>query len=142
MDINPSLAAAPRTWTPRRIIFLGVVGAILAASLTAGVRMMNAKVDERDAGSRDEQRFRDLRAIAERAQEIYERERVIPTTLAEIEKKAKGRLSVADPQTFEVYEYNVLDGIRFEVCGRFEAAASGGPGEHGAGRNCFQMRVE
>jgi hypothetical protein len=141
MTLTPP-PAIPSPWTSRRIIFLGVVGAILALSLTVGVRLMNAKVDEGDAGARDEKRVTDLQAIAERAQEIYESERVIPKTLEEIERKAKGRLSVADPQTFEVYEYNVLGGNRFEVCARFEEAASGGPGEHSAGRDCFQVTVE
>lgn len=139
-DIPPPRAPSP--WTPRRIIFLGVVGSILALSVTAGVRLMNAKVAERDAGPRDDKRLADLQAIAERAQEIYASERVLPKTLAEIEKKGKGRLSVADPQTFEVYEYNVLEEKRFEVCARFEAATSGGPTEHAVGRDCFEVRVE
>jgi hypothetical protein len=132
-----------QTWTPRRIIFLGVVGAILAVSVTVGVRMMNARVGERDAGGRDEKRMADLLAIATRAQELYERDKALPKTLAEIEKQTDGRLAVADPQTFEVYEYRALEEKSFEVCAKFEkAVGSGGPDEHGAGRSCFQVGVE
>jgi hypothetical protein len=140
IDMPP--VAPSRRWTPTRIIFLGAIGGILALSLTVGVRLMYAKVDEREAGPRDDKRIADLQAIAERAQEVYASERVLPKTLDEIQSKTKGRLSVADPQTFEVYEYNVLEEKRFEVCARFESAASGVPGEHGVGRSCFEVRVE
>lgn len=140
MTETPS--SLPTAWTPRRIIFLGVVGAILAASLTAGVRLMNARVDEGDADGRDAKRVADLQAIVARAQEAYERDRALPMSLDDLQAKTKGRLAVADPQTFEVYEYRVLEPHRFEVCARFEQAASGGPDEHGVGRSCFQVGME
>ena len=139
-DTPPPTASS--AWTSRRIIFLGIVGAILAASLTAGARLMNARVDEGDAGTGDEKRLADLQAITARAQEIYEGERALPKSLEESEQKTNGHLSVADPETFEVYEHTVLEEKRFEVCARFKSAAAGGPAEHTAGRDCFEVRVE
>ena len=137
MDSLPS----PPAWTPRRTIFLGVIAAILGLSLTIGIRLMNARVNEGTAAARDARRMADLQLIVTRALEIYESEKILPKTLGEIEEKTKARLSVADPQTFEVYEYNVLGENRFEVCARFEEGASGGPEEHAAGRSCFEAGV-
>ncbi|MGE4063585.1 MAG: hypothetical protein AB7E79_09470 [Rhodospirillaceae bacterium] len=137
----PDASPSPAAWTPRRILFLGVVGAVLAVSLTAGVRLMNARVAEGDAPARDEKRFADLQVIVARAQEVYAAHKTLPRTLDEIQQKSDGPMSVADPQTFEVYEYNVLGASRFEVCARFEEA-SAGPAEHRAGRSCFQVQVE
>jgi hypothetical protein len=130
-----------RPGTPRRIVFLGIVGAVLAASLTAGVRLMNARLDESGASARDERRMADLRAIIERAQEFYETHKALPTSLDELQAKTTGRVPVADPETFEVYEYRVLEPRLLEVCARFEEASAGGPDERRAGRTCFQMRA-
>ena len=130
-----------RPWTARRIVFLGIVGAILAASLTAGARLMNARLGEGGALERDEKRMADLQEIVARAQEVYERDHVLPASLDELQSKTKGRLSVADPESFEVYEYRLLEPTKFEVCARFERAASGGPDEHGVGRSCFQVTM-
>ncbi len=147
MDINTRKTAhdaplPPRPWTSRRILFIGIIGAIAAASLTAGVRLMNARVGNDSAEARDAERFEDLQAIVAQAQEMYEAGGRLPPSLEEIEKTTKRRLSVADPQTFEVYEYRVLDEHRFEVCASFERASSGGPNEHGVGRSCFQVVME
>jgi hypothetical protein len=134
-------APPPTAWTPRRILFLGVVGAVLAASVTAGVRLMNARVDTREAASADERRLEDLQAIVARAQEAYETDKVLPATLDELQARTRGRISVADPVTFEVYEYRLLEPTLLEVCARFDEAASGVPSEHSAGRSCFQVRM-
>lgn len=141
MDISPTSSPPPagKAWTSRRILFLGVIGAILATTLTAGVRLMNTHVGDGDAVERDARRLADLQTIVAVVQELYAREPVLPKTMAEVEAKAKRRVPVADPQTFEVYEYRVLDATKFEVCARFERAASGGPDEHGVGRDCFQV---
>ncbi len=132
---------SPRPWTSRRIIFLGIIGAILAASLTAGMRLMNAQVGEGDARERDAQRMADLQTIVAVVQELHKSEATLPKTLAEIEARAKRRIQVADRQTFEFYEYRVLEPTKFEVCARFETAAAGGPDEHGVGRDCFEVVV-
>ncbi len=140
MDITPKdLPPVSRPWTSRRILFLGIIGAILAASLTAGVRLMNYRAGTGGAEARDADRFNDLQAISSEAQEMYTANGILPASLDEIEKNAKGRLSVADPETFELYEYRVLGEKQFEVCARFERAASDGPDEHEAGRSCFQV---
>lgn len=144
MDINHSLTPPEtprpaRPWTGRRILFLGVIGAIAAASLTAGVRLMHARSGTDSAEARDAVRFEDLQAIVAQVQDMYQAGGKLPASLEEIEKTAKGRLSVADPETFEVYEYRVLDEKRYEVCASFERASSGGPSEHGVGRSCFQV---
>ena len=138
---SPMTSLSPRPWTSRRIIFLGIVGAILAASLTAGVRLMNAHVGEGDARERDAQRMADVQGIVAVVQELYKSEMALPASMAEIEAKAKRRLQVADRQTFEFYEYRVLEPTKFEVCARFETAAAGGPEEHGVGRDCFEVVV-
>jgi len=138
---SPMTSLSPRPWTSRRIIFLGIVGAILAASLTAGVRLMNAHVGEGDARERDAQRIADLQTIVAVVQELHKSETTLPQTLVEIEAKAKRRIQVADRQTFEFYEYRVLEPTKFEVCARFETAAAGGPEEHGVGRDCFEVVV-
>ena len=132
---------SPRPWTSRRIIFLGIIGAILAASLTAGMRLMNAQVGEGDARERDAQRMADLQTIVAVVQELHKSEATLPKTLAEIEARAKRRIQVADRQTFEFYEYRVLEPTKFEVCARFETASAGGPDEHGVGRDCFEVVV-
>jgi len=122
-------------WTARRIIFLGLVGGIAAAALTVGVRMMYAHVDEDDAGHRDAQRFSDLQALADTAVEIARKDGRLPQSLDELREKAGHPLQFADPQTFEIYGYRVVDGGKIEVCATFEQRAAG----QDAGRNCMTL---
>ena len=80
-----------------------------------------------------------MQTIVAVVQELHKSEATLPQTLAEIEAKTKRRIQVADRQTFEFYEYRVLEPTKFEVCARFETAAAGGPEEHGVGRDCFEV---
>lgn len=131
-------APSPSRWTPRRIIFLGIVGAIAVASVTVGVRMMNARVDEErtdSAQQRDTQRFDDLQHIADAVAEIARTDGRVPQTLEEVRQKASHPIRTGDPQTFEIYEYRVIDDVRAEVCARFEEAAAA----HETGRSCFTV---
>ncbi|MGE3334131.1 MAG: hypothetical protein AB7I36_10840 [Rhodospirillaceae bacterium] len=126
----------PLTWPPRRILFMGIVAAILTMTLTVGVRLMNEKVAERDApGHADDRRLEDLQRIADAAIEIYKQDGVLPQTLDEVQKKARD-IRTADPETFEIYEYRVLDPLKIEVCARLRDEHPGSTAGQN-GRRCF-----
>ncbi|MCA0201871.1 MAG: hypothetical protein LCH56_13720 [Proteobacteria bacterium] len=127
-------------WSPRRILFTGVVAAILTMTLTVGVRLMNARVAERDAPARaDDRRLEDLQRIADAAVEIYKKDGSLPQTLDDLQKKARN-IRTADPESFEIYGYRVIDATKIEVCARLSEEHPGGvPGKDG--RRCFEVTV-
>jgi hypothetical protein len=130
----------PLTWPTRRILFTGVVAAILTMTLTVGVRLMNEKVAERDAPTHsDDRRLEDLQRIADAAVEIYKTEGALPQTLDEVQKKARN-IRTADPETFEIYGYRVIDPTKIEVCARLREEHPGAlAGKDG--RRCFEVSV-
>lgn len=130
----------PLTWPPRRILFLGIVAAILTMTLTVGVRLMNEKVAERDApANADDRRLADLQRIADAAAEIYKKEGAVPRTLDEVREKARD-IRTADPETFEIYGYRVIEATKIEVCARLREEHPGAvPSKDG--RRCFEVSV-
>ncbi len=128
----------PLNWTPRRILFTGIVAAILTTTLTVGVRLMNEKVAERDApGRADDRRLEDLQRIADAAVEIYKKDGALPQSLDEVRKKARN-IRTADPQTFEIYGYRVIDATKIEVCARLREEHPGAVAGKD-GRRCFEV---
>ncbi|MGE3475896.1 MAG: hypothetical protein AB7H70_08815 [Rhodospirillaceae bacterium] len=117
---------------------MGIVAAILTMTLTVGVRLMNEKVAEREAPQgADDRRLEDLQRIADAAVEIYKKEGALPQTLDEVQKKARN-IRAADPETFEIYGYRVIDPTRIEVCARLRDAHPGAVAGKD-GRRCFEL---
>lgn len=128
----------PLTWSTRRILFTGVVAAIMTMTLTVGVRLMKAQVAERDAPAHaDDRRLEDLQRIADAATEIYKSEGAVPQTLDELQTKVRG-LRTADPETFEIYGYRVIEPDKIEVCARLQDEHPGtAAGKDG--QRCFEV---
>lgn len=115
-------------WTTRRILLLGILGAIAAVSVTAGVRYMNARAPAKPAmdtttpEQRDTRRFEDLQAILDAAHEAQQKTGTVPETLDGIRAGLGRHINTADPYTFQIYEYHVVDGRRAEACAEFEVS--------------------
>lgn len=99
----------------------------------------------------DERRVADLQAITMAIDRHYRVHQALPDRLETMTDSPGSRLSTRDPVSGEHYVYEVLDGTRYRLCAYFfhDTAAAGvetqrtaAPWWHGAGRHCFDRRVQ
>src|SRR3546814_15935292 len=99
----------------------------------------------------DEHRINDLRAIEAAVRLHRKDEGSLPGDLATVDARPGVALDLADPETGTPYEYRRTGAEVFELCATFatdsaaRAARQGWKGlewAHGAGRHCFNFRIE
>jgi len=101
----------------------------------------------------DEDRLRDLQAIAREIQDLVAEsdggkntlKEPLPKTLEELARRARGqRVELSDPETGEPYGYNVKGESTFEVCAEFMQPRDADYSvfwNHPAGQHCFTIDV-
>jgi hypothetical protein len=99
----------------------------------------------------DERRVRDIQGIVAAIEQHYEVHRSLPPSLGTLAETPGSRLATSDPVSGVAYDYDVVGAHRYRVCASFahDTATAGAetyrvaaPWWHGAGRHCFERRVE
>ena len=111
------------------VLFGASVTAVIGAVVT-GLFIMGSPSEER-ARRLDNRRVADLHGIAVATDLYWTRHSRLPGSLDDLAAEAGVRISIADPVTSEIYGYQPLDSIRYELCAHFERDsdedAGGGP---------------
>jgi hypothetical protein len=138
---------------------------VVVASLVVGIVVAGTPQNRRLVRL-DEQRVADLNNIQSQILYIYERDGILPQSLADVSDSTGRNLEeIVDPESGAVYEYRVISPLSFEICGNFSAVTdpdsqgryyyeprayplhSGenyyveGSWEHTVGRQCFERVI-
>ena len=142
----PAARAAP---VLRGLVILAVV--VVVAIVGYSIYVVGTPGQQRNVRL-DEQRVDDLRNISGNIDRYHEINGEMPATLSDLVDPRYHVRSTVDPQTGAMYEYRTLDGAGYELCAVFSAESPGRGDErrpfwesawdHGAGRTCFELRVE
>lgn len=127
---------------------VGLAIAVVVIALVSGVIVLGPPSEER-ARRLDDRRVEDLRGIALALDLYWSRHQRLPTSLDELSRESGVSISSSDPGTTQLYDYRVLDDTTYELCAHFQRDSSE-PSQrvsesfwyHGAGRRCFQPKVE
>lgn len=133
--------------SPKSFLVGAALTAVLAA-VVAGLFTLGSPMDERSRRV-DRRRVQDLQAIMAANDLYWTRHSRLPVTLDELTAEPGVTISTGDPESSEIYGYQPLDSIRYELCASFERES----GEiardptrdlwaHGPGRQCFQLEAE
>ena len=136
---------APKAPAAAWVARAAALAVVLVAALGMWIAGSPAVVREE---ALDQQRLRNLDAIAQAVQRYRQVHRAAPQTLTELLRQPDaGALVLSDPVRLDPYAYTPLDSLRFELCATFDHADSLGPygqavspfWQHGAGRACFRF---
>lgn len=127
----------------QRIAAIASVVVVLAA-VAAGLMWIGSPAEQRLLRL-DERRVQHLRQLALGVNGSWDRQKVLPATLADIvDGRWLSRVPV-DPSSDAAYEYRVTGPLGFELCAVFERASrpreTGDFWYHDAGRRCFEFDV-
>jgi len=139
-----------RSAVPR--VVLGVAGVAVAAVVAGGVWLMGSPAEQR-ARDLDKRRVSDLRDIADDVGAYFKHHERLPESLADLAGESGLHVTIRDPGTGREYDYQALEAGAYRLCAEFGRESEGearraaglglGPGYwyHGAGRQCFDLRV-
>jgi hypothetical protein len=129
--------------------------ATVCVTIGVGLFLLGSPGDER-LRRLDERRVNDLRALWSAAYAYWARHARLPGSLDELARETPYRLTLADPETGQQYEYRVLGSNAFELCATFRTESDPdhvprepvapkelGPAfwAHRPGRRCFPLDV-
>jgi hypothetical protein len=133
---------------------LGSLAVVLIA-LVWGATIIGSPFQER-LRKFDEQRVSNLQSIASEIQQIAygnrfrgngeEPENPVPPTLEAVQQQAQYQaVDIRDPETGEMYTYNVIDDTRYKLCATFTFPRDNRYNvrwNHPAGEHCYEIDVE
>jgi len=129
-------------------ILVGVAAVAVVAAVVTGLFVLGSPMEER-ARRLDDRRVTDLQGIMAATNLYWTRYSRVPDSLDELIGEPGVQISTADPATSEVYGYQSLDSLRYEVCASFDLASgeiSRDPTKdlwaHGEGPQCFSLEAE
>jgi len=145
-------------------VLVGSVVVAITASVVAGLFIVGSPKAERLAQF-DERRVNDLSMIQSEVTSYWQQKRRLPQSLEELQYELGYFVPPTDPQPGAVYEYRVLEPLKFELCAVFSAASEetlpnegrvaampkpvGAPfpsaesnWTHGAERTCFTRTID
>jgi hypothetical protein len=129
-------------------LLLGAAALAVVAAVVTGLFVLGSPMEERER-QLDNRRVADLQAIMAATNLYWTRYSRVPATLDELIAEPGVQLRTADPASSEVYGYQSMDGIRYQVCASFDLASeeiSRDPTRdlwaHGAGSQCFSLEPE
>jgi hypothetical protein len=129
-----------------------LAAAVVAIVIVAGLLAAGSPRHERQRAL-DAIRIEDLRAIAREVESYGAQNHALPAALSDVMNRpeAMGGRSFRDPVTRRLYEYQVLDSLRYRLCATFAtqdsaADVADGPAvsefwRHPAGRHCFTVAL-
>lgn len=133
-------------------IIAWTVSAGIAAAVIAGFVTFGTPAEER-ARRLDNQRVSDLQSISYAIDSYYNREKAMPATLKDLSTEQDVYIqSIADPDTQQVYPYQVKAATSYELCADFvtdssltqdiqQPAPYGDFWKHSVGHTCYTLDV-
>jgi hypothetical protein len=129
-------------------MLLGVAAAAVLTAVVTGLFVLGSPTEER-ARRLDDRRVEDLQGIRAAADLYWTRHSQLPASLDDLTAEPGVTIRVGDPTSLEVYGYQPLDSIRYEVCASFEQESreiARDPKKdlwaHGSGHQCFKLEAE
>ncbi|OGN09450.1 MAG: hypothetical protein A3C61_01255 [Candidatus Yanofskybacteria bacterium RIFCSPHIGHO2_02_FULL_39_10] len=103
-------------------IFDWAIVAVVLASIVAGFFIAGSPMNQRLI-KMDERRVSDLQTIQWQIINYWQRKESLPVSLNDLADPISGFIVPKDSQTGQVYEYNVLGGLKFELCAVFSTTS-------------------
>lgn len=129
-------------------VLLGASVATVITAVVAGLFFLGSPMEER-ARRLDSRRVSDLQGIRAATDLYWTRHSRLPGSLEELTAEPGVRISTRDPESADIYDYQPVDSIHYEVCAIFEQESgetSRNPERnlfaHGSGRQCFPLEAE
>ena len=129
-------------------MLVGAAATAVIAAVVAGLIVLGSPMEER-ARRIDDRRVADLQGIMAATDLFWTRHSRLPASLDDLTAEPGVRISTADPASSEIYSYQPLDSVHYEVCASFEQESgeiSRDPTRdlwaHGSGRQCFRLEAE
>jgi hypothetical protein len=138
-------------WIVSGVVLAAIVAAFFAVGSPAKQRLVRF----------DERRVADLQNIQSRIITYWQQKATLPNQLADLQDDISGFKVPTDPETGQVYEYDVEADLTFELCANFNLASSGQEKNvpspaypefgldpysqnwaHGEGRECFTRTID
>jgi hypothetical protein len=143
-DEEDAPRAAGPSWLARAagavVALVTVLGLVLAGSPAVARKQLL-----------DQRRLRELQTISQAVNSHFAARSRLPESLgAMVRAGSRPELSLYDPVSRDMYGYQPVDSVSYELCATFDAADSLGPHgarpddfwRHGAGRACFRFTVD
>ena len=111
----------------RSIVFGASVTAV-TASVVAGLIVLGSPAQERERRI-DDRRVADLHEIAAATDLYWSRHSRLPASLDDLTAEPGLRINTRDPASSEIYGYQALDSVRYEICATFDRESGAVPGE-------------
>lgn len=127
---------------------LGAAAVVVVAAVLGGLLLIGSPAEER-ARRLDRRRVTDLQGIRAATDLYWTRHSELPASLEALTDEPGIRIVTRDPESGEVYGYQPVDSVRYEMCASFvrpsEPIARNRETDlwaHGSGRQCFQLEAE
>jgi len=127
---------------------LAVATTVVVVSIVTGVILVGSPARGR-LERLDARRVEDLAGIVEAMDEFWGRNDRLPGSLTELAEDPRVRVSTLDPGSGDQYEYRLGGEGAYELCAAFDLESPDGAPRaqegfwtHGAGRRCFELRVD
>lgn len=134
-----------------------IVSVVVLASVIGGIILIGSPSKQRDF-TNDNQRVMDLENTQSQIIYFYQDKGVLPKTIEETADPLLGGVLMRDPETAEVYKYEVIAPLKFKICATFKtdskAMTQKAPMvdypmfygnqnfEHGIGETCFERTID
>lgn len=146
-----------KSTTPKKTVISASV--VVVVMIALGFFLVGSPAQQRKVRF-DDQRVSDLSMIQNEITNYYSLKKgSLPEKLTDLTNSLSGFTVPTDPATSVQYEYNVKEGLTFELCATFEAQSVGGQTDtsmpyrvygvdyygswnHGIGRTCFERTID
>ena len=132
-------------------VLLAIVVMVVVGCIAYAFYLMGTPSGQRDMQI-DQERVSHLSNIADNIDVYWDLNEELPTDLADMSGPRYHLNRIHDPERGGRYEYNILDGPRYELCAVFSTDTVGQPRrdrtfservwDHGKGRACFQVEAQ
>lgn len=129
-------------------VFAIAASAVVLLAIVAGLVVIGSPSEVR-AQRLDEQRVRNLQAIASAIERHRRTNDTVPASLVTLrQSEQQVALPIEDPESRELYDYRATGASSYELCALFDTVLNANDGRipafwsHSAGRHCFLIDVK
>lgn len=136
--------------------FSWIIVAVVIVAVGWGFAVIGSPFQQRDKRF-DEKKIQDLSIIQNYITNYWQNKEVLPMNLSDLEDSLLGIIIPVDPETGELYEYQVIEDLTFELCATFKTTDEGDRRaipqiypprsqdynwQHDVGRVCFERTID
>ena len=129
-------------------VLFGASVITVIAAVGVGLFILGSPMDER-ARRVDNRRVEDLQGIVDATDLYWTRHSRLPVSLDELTSEPGVRIKTTDPANSEMYGYQAVDSIHYQLCANFEQVSGETSSNsernlwaHSPGPQCFQFEAE